>query len=654
MNCCPSRWIIMIALLSLSTMPLQAADQEQVLTTIQSLKDHVTGKTPLTLEQLKAAEKLLATNQEAFSQPEVIDASFDYVATYDDKFEPLWIGHEGFNKRQPKEGDDIHWATFWVMQHVIDHAYNNDTMTKHAKLLNGKKFGTADYFPGKVDAKPNPDVYTVQINASYPETWGGPFFHQDRPARKPTGAYLAPGSIATVTVPPALVNAGYQIRVGAHSWDLTKKPRVNRLYRVTTLYDIDKPVMQVANPLGGGIYIEVPYKADAGIVEIKIQNAVRSPYFSLKSFHTTTPEQWRDIERNFKAPWADFQSEKNMMQLPTTWVNKIEDPTPMMKDWDKAIDASNYAMGRTSDFYGKETIYNQVDTQLRGRAFHPGYPAGNRGYDPKEEYDGNHPHHLVQGPRIAHSYEFHELGHAYLFPKYPGDREAAVNFPHVAVMNIAFDKDLDEAFRSSRSMEGNPFRTLDNTAVTWMMIDSFLDGQDMKGYERQYQLKGHAKFVDVVRLFGWEPIHKYFRSMNEDAMAGKPWPRNVEDTDKMTLLLSESAGVDLRPLIHFWGIPTQNLKATDKLYKSKQLNPSAKVYDTLIRYKSLVPKDNEAFRKFAKQWWDKQPNPEGYTTERNHAARWENYDADMASKTQETVQQIIDMYFPNGRPAENN
>ena len=53
-------------------------------------------------------------------------------------------------------------------------------------------------------------------------------------------------------------------------------------------------------------------EADAGEVEVTVTGAVRSPYFSAKSFHTTTLQEWQDAERNHPAPWADFQSDKFM------------------------------------------------------------------------------------------------------------------------------------------------------------------------------------------------------------------------------------------------------------------------------------------------------------------------------------------------------
>lgn len=619
---------------------------------IASMKSHITGETLLDGKEIEALTKTINANKEEIAKNETsLKACLDLVTTYDAVKGPLWIGYNDLSNKKRVEGDEIHWAVFWVMQNIMDQLYTTEGMKRHASLLDGFRFGCADLFPGKVEPPEEPgQIYTVKINGSYPKTWGGPLLGEDLPARKPTGAYLVPGTIATVTVPESLVNKGYQIRVGAHSWDMEKKPRVVRLHRCTALYDIDSTEVRVANPLGGGIYIEVPYLSDAGVVEVSIKNAARSPYFSWKSFHKTTLEEWRDVERNRKAPWADFQSDKFMMQVPTSWIYKLDDPVTLMKNWDMAMDAISDLMGRPHQ-HGRETMYPQVDLQLRGRAFFPGYPSCNRGYNPTNDYGGYSDNHLVRGPQYAIDYEFHEQGHGSLFSKYAGDRESAVNLLHVAILNQKFGVDLNEAFRKSRG-QTNEFMTVDTTAVTWMMNLNFVDKKGMQNFERQYQLKGHAKFVDIVRLFGWDVLSKFWHSINQDYEDGKPWERDVTGTDKYTQRLSEMAGADLRPLIHFWGIPTQDDASSDAAIKAAKLPESPKIYDLLVKYKSLVPKDNKAFREFALEWWGKQPSPDGFTTERNHAARWESYDEKEAERVRQCVQDIIDRYFPNGRPKD--
>ncbi|MBI1337950.1 MAG: hypothetical protein GC164_13455 [Phycisphaera sp.] len=631
------------------TPPADPAKVADATAALASLKAHILGTSELTPEQIIACTKTLNDNKNQIGRSaELITACFDLVQTYDTRFSPLWVGYKNLSTKRREAGDEIHWAIFWVMQDLVDEAYNPACLERFSHALDGQRFACADLFPGKVEAPIEAEPYTVKINGSYPETWGAPILGAELPARKPTGAYLVPGTIATVTVPESLVNKGYQVRVGAHSWDLSNKPRVLRLHRVSTVYDITSIETKVANPLGGGIYIEVPLKADAGVVEVTVRNVARSPYFSWKSFDKTTLEQWRDVERNRKAPWADFQSDKFMMQVPTSWVYKLDDPDKLMEDWDKSMDIVNDLMGRPHQ-YGRETLYAQVDLQLRGSAFHPGYPGVNRGYDPTKDYGGYHDNHLVRGPQFAHSYEFHELGHGMLFPKYEGDRESAVNLLYVPVLCRGWGVELNESFRRSLTIN-NDFVTLESTAVEWMVCDHFLDGTGMLGYERQYQPKGHAKFVDIARLFGWDALGKFWHMANQDDMDSKPWPRDTKDTDEYTLRLSQAAGADLRPLIAFWGIATQDNEKSDADIKAAGLKPSDKVYNLLVKYQSLIPKDNAAFREFTLKWWGKEPSEKGFTTERNHAARWNDYDEAYAAKVRARVQAILDRYFPNGQP----
>lgn len=645
----PARLIF--ALSALAAIQAQAADVTALRSALNSLEAHVSDETILTPEQLDSQLEVLNANAEAIEESaDTIEAAVDFIHAYDAKHEPLFIGKKQLHQKKKQSDDTIHWAAFWAMQHLFDQVYNTAGLKKYDDLIGSLKFRTADYFPGKVEAPINPDAYTVKINGSYPDVWGSPQFQDERPAVKPTGAYLVPGTVATVMVPDSLVGKGYQVRVGAHSWDLERKPRVERLFRVSALYDIDSTEVEVANPLGGGIYIEVPPAADAGVVEVAIKDAARSPYFSWKSFHKTSLKEWLEVERHHKAPWADFQSDKFMTQVPTSWIYKMEDPVTYMKEWDLSMDAMNDLMGRPH-LFGRETVYTQVDTQLRGRAFHPGYPGVNAGYDPNKDYGGYHSHHLVRGPRTAHSYEFHEKGHGFLFPKYAGDREAAVNLPHVAVMQQAFDMELDAAFRSSRG-EKNEFRTLDTTAIAWMMSNNFVGDGFMRGIERQYQLKGHAKYVDIARVFGWDMLGDFWKSTHEDYEDDKQWTKDAKDhdSDRYTLRLSEVAEADLRPLLHFWGIPPHDADKLERAIEEAGIEPSQKVYDTLIHYQNLIPEDKAAFREYAKNWWGKQPSEEGYTTERNHAAYWKSYDEATAEKVESTVQKIIDTYFPDGRP----
>jgi hypothetical protein len=333
------------------------------------------------------------------------------------------------------------------------------------------------------------------------------------------------------------------------------------------------------------------------------------------------------------------------------WISNLTDAVQLMADWDAACDAQNELFGQPL-VKTRHTHYLQVDLQNRGRAFYPGYPTCNDRYHPGREtnYMGYANHYLVRGPQHAPNYVFHEQGHAFNCPKYPGERESVVNLPHVAIWNRKFGFSLDQAFGGSRGHRDDVVHTLDNTAIAWMCIETFAKDEPMKNYEKQYQWKGHAKYVDIARLFGWEALHRYWGAFNDEVADGTFKGKHAYSNDEITLRKSRAAGIDLRPLVRFWGIHEDDPQALAKQVAAEKLPRSAEIYDTLAHYKSLVPGDNKAFREFALMWWNKEPSPEGFTTERNHAAYLDSYNEETAARLQQLVQNTIDLYFPDGRP----
>ena len=635
---------------------------------LTALKNHILHNPALSPEEIAAHKATIDENKLLFGNDyDVMAAGFDLVETYDNTpgYGPLWINQGNFSRSSAP--DDIHWTMYWVMQYIMDYTYTAVNISSHESLIDGFKFESSAYFPGEADPPADPEAtHTVSIDGTYLDMWGHEIMHEERPARKPTGTYLAPGTIATVTVPSSIVGKGYEVRVGAHSWDHSNKPTCKRLDRVSLVYSIDSTQVKVASPLGGGIYIEVSEGQDTGIVSIQIKNAIRSPYFSAKSFHTTTLLEWRDTERHHPGPWADFQSEKFMMNVPSDWIYNFDDPVTMMADWDTATDALNDLMGYPSRT--RETMYPQVDVQNRSSVLAPGYPSCNASYNPNASYGGDHNHYLLNGPRVttAPDFLFHEEGHGYLFVKFPGEMESTVNLLHVPVYHDKFGYDLDYAFASSRGFQGNPNRTLDNTAVTWMTVFNFSPKEEpMAEAEKAYQLKGHAKFVDIAKLFGWEAVNAFWYSINVDYENGINWSRHGSNIDDLILRWSESVGVDLRPLFHFWGTHPQNPSALEAAIAAENLPASAAIYDRLVHYKSLVPADNQAFQAFALNWWGHQPSINGYWTEREHARQWDNtvlwdppavpnegeiYDETSCARIKAVIDGLLDLYFPDGPP----
>ena len=655
----------LVALCCLLAMPWRAgaADQDgpaRLTAALGQLQAHLDGAAPLAAEKLLQTAALIdGEAKQVANSADLLRRAFKVVDSYEAKAGPLFLNagtRNGFPRKPAGGGLELDRALFALQQALLDHVFTARNLVAFRDVLAGTAFKTAEYFPGPVGAKPDPNqVYRVTVNASQPAAWGSPVMYAEDPARRPTGCYLTPGSLATVTVPPALVGKGFAVRVGAHSWDLKAKPVVKRLDRVSLVYPITATETVVANPLGGGIYVEVPPLADAGMVEVAIKNVVRSPFFSARSFDRTTPAAWRDTERRHPGPWADFESDRFMMQVPTKWISAYDDPATLIGDWDKALDAVSALFGYP-EVRPKSVLYLQVDVVLRGSAFFPGYPQSNFMYSPHKPENGRSDHWLLKGPHADGATIFHELGHAQLFTKFRGETEAVVNLPYVAVLNKAFGVDLDKAFGESFH---NAAVSLDQAAIMWMVTQNFRDGKPMdisnsEANEVRYQHRGYAKYVEIARLFGWQALEKFWRAGQLDYLKGiKPADWNHDPVDNRILRLSTQAGVDLTPLVHFWGIPPDKPAELRAAMAAHGLKPSAKFYDRLAHYQTLIPMSREEFARHAAVIF-----PKGVRAGQNpnYGEGWYHvwlgkYDRAHGEAARAALRRIIDTYFPAGRPA---
>ena len=614
---------------------------------LNSLQKEITGASTLTATEISNVTAIVLKDARRLgSDLTIANQAFDVAELYETRLGPLFINAatKGGFPRSPQGGLEIHRALFAVQQALLDYAYTAENLERHAEWFNGKRFKTSEYFPGKVSPPANPNqVHAVTINASQPEAWGFPVLYQDEPARRPTGCYLAPGSIGTVSVPAAMVGKGFNIRVGAHSWDLAKKPRIKRLDRVSLVFPITQMATHIASPLGGGIYLEVPYKADAGLVTVRVANAVRSPFFSARSFAQTSLEDWKRSERLQPGPWADFESDKFMMQVPAAWVRTLEDPVTVMRDWDLSMDAVSELLGLPL-VRSKTVLYMQNDVLYRGTANFPGYPMSNDPYNPDQlagrETGPNVPHYLIRGPQYSPHTTFHELGHASSITKFNGETESAVNLLHVAVLNRKFGVDLDTAFARSLGSRGE--MTLDQAALTWMVTEHFRQSQPMAATEMMYQHRGHAKYVDIAKLFGWEALSRFWHSVQIDYTHGISYPKNADPADSRILRMSKAANADLTPLIHFWGVPPEAPDTLKTQMAQAGLKPSQAIYDRLLHYESIIPMSHEAYMVHFNTL-----HPRGAKTNDKPI---EDYQERNGLQAREALRKILNRYFPAGRP----
>ena len=643
---------------------VEGADAPAFAAALAKIKSHLKDEAALTTDQInQQASQLAQTMYTLVDTEATLAEAVGILALYEAKEGVFFVGAKtkGSFPNTPGASDTfaLSRAVFALQQAIFDLAYKPDMFAKYAALLGKTKFNTSSFYPGSVKAPADPSkTYTAKINASMPKNVGVPTAFSSTPARRPTGYYLAAGDVATITVPQSMVNKSFTIQVGAHKQDKNGSNPVKRFFRISNQFPITSTVTKVANPFGGGIYINTPYLADAGIVNIQINNAVPAPFFAATAHNTTTLADWLATQRNNPAPWADFESDKFLMQVPSNFINKYADPVTLMADWDKRMDAVSQLIGQPL-VRNNAILYIQPDTDIMFSGYGIGYPAINNPYNPADPVDGNKKVWYLEPGKVFWPTEFHELGHAQLFSNFPGEGEAAVNLLSAAISSKVYGDDIDLAFAKSFDNATNINR--EQAALNWMVTPNFRAGKAMDisnttKDEVRYQHRGWAKYIEIAALFGWSALEDFYKEENRVAdLVTKPASDGLSGVDSRIFRLSKSAGADLTALVHFWGVqPTDNAKLSLAM-TSAGLKPSALVYDRLVKYQSIIPIDNAAFKVHAATFMNRPVASITQGPSPDYGEGWyfvwlNQYNATHGQEAQAAMAAIIAKYFPAGRP----
>lgn len=617
---------------------------------LTQLKEHINGTGTLTVSEINALTTTIGNNAgKVGDNAGRIVQAFDLVKAYETDVGAMFVSGGSFTRDDTSSvAKALKHAMLEVYQGIVDDAYNTWNLTTHRSALEGAMFESSSYFPGAVASPSDPlAVYSVQINASQTNAWGYPVDFMTESARRPTGAYLAPGDIATVTVPTALVGKGFEIRVGAHVADLSNKSTVKRFDRVTKTYAINSTSTEIASPLGGGIYIEVPYGIDEGLVTVELQNTVRSPFYSNSAARQTTLTEWQTTERSHPGAWADFETDKFMLTVPTDWIYAYNDPVTLMNNWDLAMDAVSDMQGLPR-LRPKTVLYCIIDVLLDAGAYSPGYPQSNDSWTPTSTAGGNKDHDYLNGPKFANHVHLHELGHAMSITKFSGEVEATVNLPYVPVHNRMLNVPLEEAFGRSLNSTWGGAMNRKHAAINWMVHSSFRNGNAMTGTEMKYQHRGYAKYVETAALFGWDAVGDFWKSVAVDYENGIEYSKNYDPPDSRIIRMSRAAGANLLPLIHFWGVHPNNASYIESTLASEGIKHSAAIYDRLVYYKSVIPMSAAEFVTH-----DNAVGNLVSTVDQANYDTWRTtWTSTLGQQSADAIQDIIDTYFPDGRPIE--
>ncbi len=634
-----------------------------VLNALNDLQGHINGNITLSDSELLQIRDMFNQFPECLSESEeMILLGKSVVEDFDDQIGALFTTpntQNGFPKDPAAApGLEVERAMVALQQGIIEYVFTPEVYDAYPQHINGWKFNSCYNFPGYVDPPGDSTVSnTMLILANFEDPDGmNPYFNINgdgtEHALRPTGLYLSPGTVASVTVPESLVGKDYYVRVGSHEWDLSNKSVFKRLDRISRKFPISSNVIEVFNPLGGAISILVPYGATEGIVEVSVNNGVEAPFFSLKSFYET-PDF--DAEMDKPGPWAVFETENVMYTIPKhSIVPGQYDLMQTLQDWETAVRGVNSIMARQI-IPDKHNMYMIADLIIRGDAFSIGYPMSNT---PLNYTNVPGPAYFIDGPSPNDETNFHETGHALAMSKFPGEIEAIVNFPYIMALNYGLNVDLDEAV--NYSFVPNTF-DIDKTATHRMVSNTFGTERNISNTtmdEVRYQHRGYGHYFEIVNLLGWCPLRNFWKQEFIDFENGIDHGINNQDIDSRITRLCVAAQADLRPLFHVFGILPQDSIAVQDTFDQMGIPPSLAIYDRLQAYFDLIPEDNAEFIDYAQFVY---PNlyTDGPTANPDYGVGWHyqkslTYDAAEAQQRAGILQSIIDLYYPNGEPTGNN
>lgn len=265
------------------------ADLPALTSVLEQFTDNLIGIVDLSDEDEEALKDTFLVNyiNQYASVKNVADS---FLAAYESTHDPFFMDHI---RVDIETLSPVATVAFYLQQEIHDTYFIAGNIENAA----GIKFEAAEVFPGSVADSASRVNGTVEINASYAHDPAVKSGEYELGAYRPTGYYAAAGELVSIRIDPNYVNAGLQVNVGAHVHDMSRhKDYTNRFFRVSKTFDLDSETTLVANPFGGGLYLVIPDGADLGWIDVTIEGAVKSPYYSYREGRVTDAASWKALE----------------------------------------------------------------------------------------------------------------------------------------------------------------------------------------------------------------------------------------------------------------------------------------------------------------------------------------------------------------------
>jgi Peptidase M60, enhancin and enhancin-like/N-terminal domain of M60-like peptidases len=348
-----------------------------------------------------------------------------------------------------------------------------------------------------------------------------------------TGLYAAPGELIEVAAPEAAQKGGLAVRIGCHTDGLWHLDAWKRAPEITREFAIGTPVTKAANPFGGPVYVVIPSGCRLGTIEVGIRGAVEAPHFVLGR---TDPTSWRAEIRNRPAPWAELESSKVVLSVPSSVARSLDNPSDLMDWWVDVLDSCAELAGWPLERERPERYV--CDLQISAGYMHSGYPIMTL---------------LDVAPLVVDLAKlqtqgtwghFHEMGHNHQSGDWTFDGTGEVT------ENLFSMYCFDRCCSIRRG--GHP--AIAPEAITKTMDAYFAKGTDFGAWKANPFL-GLIMYIQLQEAFGWEAYRKVFAEYR--ALPDPERPKSDDEKrDQWMVRFSRNVGRNLGPFFQAWGVPT--------------------------------------------------------------------------------------------------
>jgi len=355
-----------------------------------------------------------------------------------------------------------------------------------------------------------------------------------------TGLYASAGKKITAKLSNYLLNLGLKIQIGAHTDGdhAYEMKSIRRFPYITYSWPLNRATVVANSAFGGLIYIYVPGDVSIDWLENLTLEGV---YLSPRYIHGKTKiSDWINTIRHYPAPWAELESDKVILTVPSHAIRNLDKPDELMNFWSRAIDAAADLASITRERKRPERYVTDPNWEWGA---HSGYPI---------MMAGTWYPYLLNHKKIGLNFwwgTFHELGHNHQMHEWlwQGWGEISCNIWSVYILESV------AGVKRENTHDGGALRK----EVRKSQIENFIKAGRPFTMLQKRPFLGLEHLLQLQQAFGWElfmKLHKKYRLMPENK---KP----KTDNEKIQQFIIYTSEITRSNLINFykaWGFPVDS------------------------------------------------------------------------------------------------